>query len=360
MDGKMRFLGKLLLVASLALAPALSGITAASAQRTYSNPVLGVNCPDPTVLDDRERSGWFYAYSTQTAANSAMNRDSSPTSATAKVINLPVYRSRDLVNWEFVCDGFPDGRPSWAKDSKLWAPDINYIDGKYVLYYALGIWGGIIDSGSGVAVADNPCGPFTDCGKLVDFKTVGTLNSIDPNYFNDKGRNWLYWGSLGGGIFGTELSADGLSLAKGAKKKSLSARNMEAAYMHKRGGWYYLFASAGSCCEGENSTYRIVVARSRNPLGPFKGPDGQSFKSLKYRNAILTGTDDKTFVGPGHNAEIITDSQGHDWMLYHCYDSRNGYKGRLLYLDRIMWDGDGWPYFEGGHPSATSEAPVFE
>lgn len=325
----------------------------------YSNPVLPLNCADPTVIDDRTRSGWFYLYSTQTSFESAVKRNSSPVDARAKVVNLPIYRSRNLVDWEFVGDGFPDGRPSWAAKSSLWAPDINYFDGKYVLYYALGIWGGVVNSGSGVAVSDSPEGPFADKGKLVDFGTSGVVNSIDPNYFDDGGKKYLYWGSLGGGIHGVRLSDDGLSVRKGAKSKSLSARNMEAAYMHKRGGWYYLFASAGSCCEGGNSTYRIVVGRSKSPLGPFVGPDGQSFKSMSYDYAIMDASADRAFVGPGHNAEIITDDAGTDWMLYHCYDASNGYEGRQLHLDRVLWTKDGWPYFEGSCPSALSRGPEF-
>ena len=325
----------------------------------YSNPVIGHNCPDPTVLDDRSRSGWFYAYSTQTSFSSAVKRNSTPVDEGAKVVNLPIYRSKDLVDWEFVCDGFPQGRPDWAEKSSLWAPDINYVDGKYVLYYALGIWAGVINSGSGVAVADSPEGPFTDVGKVVDFSNTGVLNCIDPNYFEDKGKKYLIWGSLGGGIHGAKLSEDGFSLQKGTKKVLLSAKNMEGAYMHKRGGWYYLFASAGSCCEGARSTYRIVVGRSRSPLGPFVGPDGQSFKSLSYDYAIMTAPEDKHFAGPGHNAQIITDDEGADWMLYHCYDSRNGYTGRLLFLDKVLWTDDGWPYFESGTPSTSSAGPVF-
>ena len=121
------------------------------AQVRYANPVIGLNCPDPSVIDDRERSGYFYAYTTQTSFESALKKDSSPVVAGARVVNLPIYRSTDLVNWEFVRDGFPGGHPDWVRDANLWAPDINYIDGKYVLYYALGKWGGIFSSACGVA-----------------------------------------------------------------------------------------------------------------------------------------------------------------------------------------------------------------
>ena len=342
----------------MALALAASS-TAAKAQTLYSNPVIGLNCPDPSIIDDRGRSGYFYLYTTQTSFESALRKDSSPVVPGARIINLPIYRSTDLVNWEFVGDGFPNGHPDWVKNANLWAPDINYIDGKYVLYYALGKWGGIFSSACGVAVSDSPEGPFEDYDRLVDFRTMGTLNSIDPNYFSDETGSYLLWGSLGGGIYGIELTDDGLFVKPGAKKKLLTALNTEGAFLYERDGWYYLFASAGSCCRGQGSTYHIIVGRAKHPLGPYTGPDGQSMLKLNYRNTILSSSRDKVFIGPGHNSEIITDDEGNDWIFYHSYNAADGYASRQLHLDRIKWNYNGWPYFEMGEPSGNGTRPVF-
>lgn len=331
----------------------------AKSQPLYGNPVIGLNCPDPSILDDRERSGYFYAYTTQNSFESAMKKDSSPVIAGAEVVNLPIYRSKDLVNWEFVCDGFPGGAPDWVKGAKLWAPDINYIGGRYVLYYALGKWGGLFSSACGAAVADSPEGPFEDYDKLVDFKSAGTLNSIDPCFFSDHNGNFLLWGNRGGGIYGIELTDDGLFIKPGARKKRLSASNTGAALLHEREGWYYLFASAGSCCRGDRSSYRIIVGRSRHPLGPYTGPDGRSMLKLNYRNTIMQSGSDRIFIGPGHNSGIITDNEGSDWMLYHCYNVSDSYTSRQLNLDRVRWDKNGWPYFESGEPSGSSPRPLF-
>ena len=54
----------------------------------YQNPVIRNNCPDPSVFDDRARSGYFYAISTQNG-----------TSDTETVVYMPFYRSKDMVNW---------------------------------------------------------------------------------------------------------------------------------------------------------------------------------------------------------------------------------------------------------------------
>lgn len=309
----------------------------------FHNPVIRHNCADPTVLDDRARTGYFYAYSTRT-----------------KAANLPVYRSKDLVDWEFVGDGFPDGQPSWVKGSSLWAPDINYVDGHYQLYYALGVWDGVYVCGSGVATSDSPTGPFIDHGEVVSTKSIGVTNCIDPCFFDDGKDRYLFWGSLGpgSGVWAVKLSDDGLSVAPGAKKKRLAATNMEGAYIMKRGRWFYLFTSKGSCCEGEKSTYRIMVARSKKVMGPYLGPDGKKFTDLDYENSIMTAPDDKYFVGTGHNSQIIKDDAGQDWMFYHAFWKESRYSARCLNLDAVKWTKEEWPYFESGHPSTESSVPV--
>ena len=315
---------------------------------SYTNPLIVSNCPDPSIIDDRSVSGWFYAYSTRYTHQ-------------GKLMTLPIYRSRDMVHWEFVGDGFADGGPAWSPGGSLWAPDVNRIDGRYVLYYAMGHWGDHVRSRSGVAVSDSPAGPFRDLGLIVGCENTGVMNSIDPVFFEDKGRRYLFWGSFGkgSGIWAVELSDDGLSVRDGARPVQISAIDTEGAYVVKRKGWYYVFASRGSCCEGARSTYHVVVARSRNVLGPYTDPDGKSFLDDNYRYTILSSSADAGFRGPGHNSALIRDDAGQDWMFYHSFWSGNDYRGRCLMMDRVHWK-KGWPFIENGQPSATSAAPVIK
>jgi arabinan endo-1,5-alpha-L-arabinosidase len=315
----------------------------------YTNPVIAHNCPDPSIIDNRARDGYFYVYSTENGTND-----------TPTVVYLPVYRSKDMINWEPVGNAFGGlNRPVWRSDSRLWAPDINYVNGRYVLYYALGCWDDSDRSASGVAVSDHPEGPFTDIGMLVDMETQGVGNSIDPNFFDDGEHKYLFWGSFGAksGIFAIELSSDGLSIKEGAKKVQIGT-NMEGTYIHKRGNWYYAFGSKGSCCSGAESTYHIVVARSKNVLGPYEGPDGKLLTDASFDNTILFGT--KLFTGPGHDGEIITDDNGQDWMVYHAYCQTNNYNGRSMVLDKVFWTEDGWPYFNISTPTPSGHGPVFK
>ena len=140
--------------------------------KVYCNPVLAKSTPDPTVIQAPD--GMFYLY------------------ATEDIHNIPIYKSPDLVNWTFVGTAFTDAtRPTFEPKAGLWAPDINHIDGKYVLYYAMSRWGGEHTCGIGCAVADSPAGPFTDQGKLFRSNEIGVQNSIDPFYIEENGEKYL-------------------------------------------------------------------------------------------------------------------------------------------------------------------------
>lgn len=313
--------------------PSQNGVEA-NPEATYRNPVINRSMPDPTVI--KADDGYFYLY------------------ATEDIRNMPIYRSQDLVSWQFIGTVFTDqSRPTFEPNGGLWAPDINLINGKYVLYYSMSVWGGEQTCGIGVATADNPDGPFTDHGKLFRSNEIGVQNSIDPCFVEDNGKKYLFWGSFRG-IYAIELSDDGLSLKPGAEKIQVAGTAYEGTYIHKRNGYYYLFASVGTCCEGLNSTYTTVVGRSKNLFGPYL--DKQNNPMKDNRHEVLIRKNAK-FVGTGHNSEIVQDAEGQDWMFYHAVSVDNP-QGRVLMLDRIRWDND-WPLVLGSTPSLEAERPIF-
>ena len=143
----------------------------------------------------------------------------------------------------------------------------------------------------------------------------------------------------------------------GAKKKRIAGTAFEAVYIHKYGDYYYMFASIGSCCQGVKSTYKVVVGRSKKVWGPYKDKTGKPM--LKNGYSLVIGANDH-FVGNGHGSHIIQDDAGQDWLLYHGFSRSTPENGRILLLDQIKWDQEGWPYVEGGSPSyETQKAPVF-
>ena len=179
--------------------------------------------------------------------------------------------------------------------------------------------------------------------------------SIDQFYIEDNGKKYLIWGSYNG-IYMIELTDDGLRVKPGAQKVQLVGNLTEASYVYKRDGYYYLFGSTGTCCEGANSTYQVIYGRSDKLEGPYVNKSGG--RMLDNQSETLIEGDD--FVaGPGHNAEFVVDDNGDTWIPYHGYLRDNEGLGRVVFIDKVQWK-DGWPYVEGGHPSRTSTAPYFK
>ena len=303
-------------------------------KNTYTNPVVNYSLPDPTVI--KAKDGYFYLY------------------ATEDIRNTPIHKSKDLVKWELVGTAFTNQtRPTFEPQGGLWAPDINFINNKYVLYYSMSVWGGEWTAGIGTALADKPEGPFKDQGKLFRSNEIDVQNSIDQFYIEEDGKKYLFWGSFRG-IYAIELSDNGLSLKPDAEKQQIAGTAYEAVYIHKRNDSYYMFASIGTCCEGLNSSYTTVVGRSKNLFGPYLDKYGKSMMDNHHEIVIQKNA---KFVGTGHNSEIVQDNKGQDWMLYHAVSVDNP-KGRVLMLDQVKWKDD-WPYVEGNSPSLKADKPIF-
>ena len=320
---------------------------------TYTNPVFEPILADPTVIRDPE-TGFFYAYGTQ---------DNWGDGQGSRLV--PIIRSTNLVDWQVVGQAF-EQKPSWKEDGGIWAPDINLVNGKYHLYYAYSTWGDP-NPGIGVAVADQPTGPFTDHGKVFTSEEVDVPNSIDAFYFEEEGEKYLFWGSFSNaptqGTYAVTLADDGLSVPELSQKVKIAAGDYEAVMIHKRGDYYYFFGSKGSCCEGADSKYHVLVARSEHLMGPYVDKAGYAITDRGKGTLFMEGN--ARIAGPGHNARLIADDEGTDWFLYHGIDRAkgkvsSGASRRMLMLDKVTWR-DGWPEIDGRVPSTTSQAaPVFE
>ncbi len=324
----------LLMVAVVFSLVSCAGAKGDKTSATYTNPVINNDAPDPTVI--RAKDGTFYAYSTMRHGN------------------VPVYKSQDMVNWEFVGGAFRRGEvPRFVPRAGIWAPDINYIEGKYVLYFSMSTWGGEWEAGIGRAVADSPEGPFTNAKLLFNSKQIGVQNSIDPVIFQEDGRKYLIWGSFRG-IYLTELTEDGLELIDSKNLLKIAGTAYEGTYILKRKGYYYLFASIGTCCEGVKSTYQTVVGRSKSLFGPYV--DKQGRKMLDNHHEVLLSGDDQV-KGSGHDSQILTDDKGQDWIFYHGFDVNEEKAGRKMYLDQVNWGKDGWPTIGNGYPAKSGIVP---
>lgn len=318
----------LLFIPFLALTKALHAQSVSTSNTVgFTNPVSTVSLPDPSVI--RGSDGFFYLYATQ------------------DIGLVPIMRSRDLTAWEHIGNAFTqESRPRFINGGgSMWAPDINRIGNRWILYYSLSKWGEIHKNGIGVAVADSPTGPFKDLGPLFISDEIGVTNSIDQFYIEDEGRKYLFWGSFHG-LYGVELAHDGLSVKRDATRFKVAGNAYEAIYIHRKGDYYYMFASMDACCEGVKSTYKVVVGRSTALFGPYLDKQGRRMLENQHE-VILQGNE--RFKGPGHNAEFLTDKKGVDWILYHAVDVDDP-RGRKLMLDSVEWV-DGWPVIGNGTPS---------
>ena len=192
-------------------------------------------------------------------------------------------------------------------------------------------------------------------------------NAIDANVIVDEdGTGWLCFGSFWRGIKMFKLDetftrmaepqewyplcrrpegttkniaggADGLKLD--ARGSDFDAGNgaVEAPFIFRHGGHYYLFVSYDLCCRGKNSTYNVVVGRADKVMGPYVDKDGVP---LMQGGGTLVAKGDERYSGMGHCAVVTFDGQ--DYMFLHGYDGQADYRSKLL-VGKISWTPDGWP-----------------
>ena len=299
--------------------------------------------------------------------------------------------SEDLKTWKMESSVLTTP-PQWAMDcvkgyrGHTWAPDIQYYDGLWYLFYSCSAFGKNT-SAIGVAVNKtlNPSSPdyeWVDKGKVVEsIPGKDNWNAIDPNMIvDDKGKAWLCWGSFWDGVQLVKLkglkgsrgskvqgaqevqgvqvkgtpktiarrfyrtgkhgkpSAEDLALASEAPDAGANA--IEAPYIIKEGDWYYLFVSWDYCCKGRRSNYKTVVGRSKSVEGPYL--DKQGRRMDEGGGEILLQASDR-YYGVGHCGLLKKDGE---WLFVaHGYAKLSGGQSKL-FLRRMVFDSEGWPVIE--------------
>jgi arabinan endo-1,5-alpha-L-arabinosidase len=316
------------------------------------------SCADPSVIQASEAGDEvWYMYCTTDPLNST-DRDS----AGDLIFHLiPIFRSVDLVHWTYVGDAFAT-RPAWvADDAGLWAPEIEFFNDKYYLYYTASNTD-LPGSGSaiGVATSTSPVGPWTDSGTpAVEPHAPPCCPNdrrwtFDPALITDEsGQRYIYYGSYFGGISARKLSSNGLTSDPTTQVQITIANRYEGGYVVKHGGFYYLFVSATDCCRGPLTGYSVFAGRSDNPLGPFVDREGVSLLAGRVGGTPVISMNGNRWVGPGHNT-VVTDLAGQDWFVYHAIDRNDpyfagevGFTKRPVLLDPLTWI-DGWPTVRAG------------
>ena len=112
---------------------------------------------------------------------------------------------------------------------------------------------------------------------------------------------------------------------------------IEAPFIFKHGGDYFLFASIDYCCRGPKSTYKMIVGRAKNIVGPYVDNDGTP---MARGGGTLLLAGDMNWYGVGHCA--VCDFDGTDYVIFHGYDAADQGRSKLR-IEKLAWDAAGWP-----------------
>ncbi len=275
---------------------------------------------------------------------------------------IKIFSSPDMKNWKEENPVFPEA-PFWAVEAipgfknHIWAPDISFYKGKYYLYYSVSAFGKNT-SCIGLAInntlnPDDPEYKWKDIGKVIQSVPGRDLwNAIDPNLaFDENGVPWLTFGSFWAGIKLVKLTNDLTSVAQSEEWYTIAKRSrdydtddadpgkgaIEAPFIFKKNGYFYLFVSYDYCCRGINSNYKIMIGKSEKIIGPYVDKRGIKMKN-GGASILLEG--DKRWPGVGHNSVYTFD--GTDYLIFHGYDSEENGKPKLR-IEKLGWNDTGWP-----------------
>lgn len=334
----------------------------------YNNDLI-VKAADPSVIyvTDGAEAGYFYMYATSDEIGAS---------------GYQSWRSKDLVNWECMGVAFVPDRNSWAKQN-YWAPEVIYYKanasetGKYYMFY--NAWNVNKDylHCAGLAVSDNPYGPFVQfTGKSGDRdvkisdayldtslfpagSAVRNAPVIDMSPFVDTdGKIYLYFtldiqrGAENSSIWGMRLTdmftpdyssvkqitEFGKTTVGGETNIAETNRTNEAPFMIKNNGKYYMTYSISQYF---NPAYSAAQAISNDPLQNFEKVSfdkGGKFLTYQGNNGEenydhMSGTGHHSFARVGD--EIFA--------IYHAFVDRAGTiaEGRSIAADRISFVSNG-------------------
>lgn len=342
--------------------------------QNYTNPLSlqtsngpAVSCPDPDAIGQTSKGvTTWYLYCTGDPLNSLDVNAQGQLNAHL----ITQYRSYDLIHWTYIGDAFQQ-TPVWVGNAthQLWAPAVKHLNGKYYLYFAAPatLQG---PSAIGVATSNSPAGPWVDSGTPVVAPENNPYNNapgravIDPDVIQDKsGQLYISYGSFNGGISIRKLSADGLTSDPTSEQQIAIDNYYEGGSFVFHDGYYYLFVSSSTCCDGPLSGYSVRVGRALTPLGPFLDKDGVSLNTFAPGGDISIAANGNRWGGPGGNV-VFADDAGQDYMLYHAVDLTApyfaGFPGvtrRPALVDAIQWV-NGWPQVRAGRWASDTPQPA--
>ncbi len=295
------------------LIPALLSCNIPGVQ-AYENPVIPGFHPDPSVVSVGDD---FYLV----------------TSSFCYFPGVPIFKSKDLVNWDQI--GHVLDRPSQLnlKDAGVWggiyAPTIRYNDGRFYM-----VTTNVTDKGNFIVHTTDPAKGWSDPVWLEQ-------GGIDPSLYFEDGKCYLV-SNPDVGISICEIDPiTGQQLTESRRIwEGTGGRHPEAPHIYKKDGYYYLLCAEG----GTEMGHSVTIARSRNILGPY---------TPNPSNPILThfckDAQSNPIQGTGH-ADLIQAPDGSWWAVCLAFRQQDGAHhllGRETYLAPVRWDENAWPVVNG-------------
>jgi arabinan endo-1,5-alpha-L-arabinosidase len=238
------------------------------------------------------------------------------------------------------------------------APDLLKIGDRYLIVYGA-TGGGLAGGHNGTILTmwnksldpKSPDFKYSEPVKVASSDGIEDNDAIDPGLLLDPtdGRLWLSYGTYFGYIRLVELDPKTGKRVEGNKALNI-AIDCEATDLLYRDGWYYLLGTHGTCCDGPNSTYNIVVGRSRKVTGPYLDNMGRDM--LKGGGKMVVAAGDR-LIGPGHFGRIMV-GDGVEKMSCH-YEADLDQSGRsVLGIRPLLWK-NGWPVAGDNFKEGTYE-----
>jgi arabinan endo-1,5-alpha-L-arabinosidase len=295
--------------------------TAGSGGNTYHWPLTGnLGTHDPTLINE---NGTWWQFQTGVGIYGKVSRNGG-------------------LQWDPLPSVLPNGLSWWRtyvpnqSGNDVWAPDVKVYNGRTYLYYSVSTFGSKVSLIGLLSASSIDTGDWRDDGLVIRTTESNDYNAIDPDLVIDaNGAPWLSFGSWNSGIKLTRL---GSNMKPTGSLYSIASRSggIEAPAIVLRNGYYYLFVSVGTCCQGVNSTYQIRYGRSTSITGPYVDKSGVSM--MNGGGSLLDGGNDR-WRGPGGQ-----DIAGTSVIVRHAYDAQDNGNAKLL-ISNLNWDGDGWPRY---------------
>lgn len=286
------------------------------------NPILKNDAFIPDVEARKFADGYLYLYGSK----------DTPENDIYCSRHYDVFRSKDMIHWEQFKNVFSSQCAHRNHNGLLYAPDCEYINGQYCLFYCMD------DGTEGVAFSKNPYGPFRNARPIGGADGTG----IDPAIFvDDDGKVYYFWGQIK--AKGAELDTEKWCI----KQETLNTCIIndkehgfhEGSSLRKRNGiYYYVYADIS---RGRPTC--LGYATSNSPLG------------LYTKQGIIidnTGCDPSSWNNHGSIAEY-----NGQWYVFYHRATNNSFYSRRTCIEPIKFDENG-KIQEVGMTTQGSEAPI--